>query len=93
MILAVLCLVIEQLICIKVASSKGKNRDLLFLFASGASFLCPVHSWTSGEDLGGDILRHRCPFSQRINSNPACHIVKVRYVLGECLTGGGGVRF
>lgn len=56
---AVLCLIIEQLICIMIASSKGTNRDLLFLFASGASFLCPVHSWTSGEDLGGNILRHR----------------------------------
>ncbi|XP_077940214.1 unconventional myosin-XV isoform X2 [Gasterosteus aculeatus] len=25
----------------------------------GGSFLCPVHSWTSGEDLAGDVLRHR----------------------------------
>ncbi|KAM9745591.1 unconventional myosin-XV isoform 1-T1 [Menidia menidia] len=25
----------------------------------GGSFLCPVHSWTSGEDLAGHILRHR----------------------------------
>ncbi|KAJ8345179.1 hypothetical protein SKAU_G00293720 [Synaphobranchus kaupii] len=25
----------------------------------GSSFLCPVHSWTSGEDLTGDILQHR----------------------------------
>lgn len=28
----------------------------------GGSFLCPVHSWTSGEDLAGDILRHRCSY-------------------------------
>ncbi|MEQ2263340.1 hypothetical protein XENORESO_006371, partial [Xenotaenia resolanae] len=25
----------------------------------GGSFLCPVHSWTSGEDVAGHILRHR----------------------------------
>ncbi|KAL6102536.1 myo15a [Pungitius sinensis] len=25
----------------------------------GGSFLCPVHSWTSGEDLAADVLRHR----------------------------------
>lgn len=33
---------------------------LLVLFPpAGVSFLCPVHSWTTGEEMAKDILQHR----------------------------------
>ncbi|KAM3597250.1 uncharacterized protein V6R79_001885 [Siganus canaliculatus] len=38
---------------------KKANMVLHVHCFDGGSFLCPVHSWTSGEDLAGDILRHR----------------------------------
>uniref|UniRef100_H3C3C9 Myosin XVA n=1 Tax=Tetraodon nigroviridis TaxID=99883 RepID=H3C3C9_TETNG len=41
------------------ANRKKANMALHVHCFDGASFLCPVHSWTSGEDLGGNILRHR----------------------------------
>ncbi|XP_029914219.1 unconventional myosin-XV [Myripristis murdjan] len=41
------------------ANRKKANMVLQVHCFDGASFLCPVHSWTSGEDLAGDILRHR----------------------------------
>ncbi|XP_028842547.1 unconventional myosin-XV isoform X2 [Denticeps clupeoides] len=41
------------------ANRKKANMVLQLHCFDGASFLCPVHSWTSGEDLAGDILQHR----------------------------------
>ncbi|KAJ8413507.1 hypothetical protein AAFF_G00080140 [Aldrovandia affinis] len=41
------------------ANRKRANMVLQVHCFDGASFLCPVHSWTSGEDLSGDILQHR----------------------------------
>ncbi|KAG7239477.1 hypothetical protein INR49_028948 [Caranx melampygus] len=41
------------------ANRKKANMVLHVHCFDGGSFLCPVHSWTSGEDLAGDILRHR----------------------------------
>ncbi|KAM9393773.1 unconventional myosin-XV-like [Pholidichthys leucotaenia] len=41
------------------ANRKKANMALHLHCFDGGSFLCPVHSWTSGEDLAGDILRHR----------------------------------
>ncbi|XP_022539080.2 unconventional myosin-XV isoform X1 [Astyanax mexicanus] len=41
------------------ANRKKANMVLQVHCFDGASFLCPVHSWTSGEDLAGDILQHR----------------------------------
>ncbi|XP_029945692.1 LOW QUALITY PROTEIN: unconventional myosin-XV [Salarias fasciatus] len=41
------------------ANRKKANMVLHVHCLDGGSFLCPVHSWTSGEDLAGDILRHR----------------------------------
>ncbi|XP_038551772.1 unconventional myosin-XV [Micropterus salmoides] len=41
------------------ANRKKANMVLHMHCLDGESFLCPVHSWTSGEDLAGDILRHR----------------------------------
>ncbi|XP_019719970.1 unconventional myosin-XV-like [Hippocampus comes] len=38
---------------------KKANMALHVHCFDGSSFLCPVHSWTSGEDLAGDILHHR----------------------------------
>ncbi|XP_068509540.1 unconventional myosin-XV isoform X3 [Syngnathus scovelli] len=41
------------------ANRKKANMVLQVHCFDGSSFLCPVHSWTSGEDLAGDILHHR----------------------------------
>ncbi|KAA8584875.1 hypothetical protein FQN60_003569, partial [Etheostoma spectabile] len=41
------------------ANRKKANMVLQVHCFDGRSFLCPVHSWTSGEDLAGHILRHR----------------------------------
>ncbi|XP_068434504.1 unconventional myosin-XV [Clinocottus analis] len=41
------------------ANRKKANMVLQVHCYDGGSFLCPVHSWTSGEDLSGHILRHR----------------------------------
>ncbi|XP_075879690.1 unconventional myosin-XV [Nelusetta ayraudi] len=41
------------------ANRKKANMVLQVHCFDGGSFLCPVHSWTNGEDLAGDILRHR----------------------------------
>ncbi|XP_029363926.1 unconventional myosin-XV [Echeneis naucrates] len=41
------------------ANRKKANMVLHVHCFDGRSFLCPVHSWTSGEDLAGDILHHR----------------------------------
>ncbi|KAM4531771.1 unconventional myosin-XV-like [Odontesthes bonariensis] len=41
------------------ANRKKANLVLHLHCLDGGSFLCPVHSWTSGEDLAGHILRHR----------------------------------
>ncbi|XP_067334406.1 unconventional myosin-XV isoform X2 [Channa argus] len=41
------------------ANRKKANMVLHVHCVDGKSFLCPVHSWTSGEDLAGHILRHR----------------------------------
>ncbi|XP_078807147.1 unconventional myosin-XV [Oryzias latipes] len=40
------------------ANRKRANMVLHVHSFDGGSFLCPVHSWTSGEDLAGHILRH-----------------------------------
>ncbi|KAM6957849.1 unconventional myosin-XV [Aplochiton taeniatus] len=41
------------------ANRKKANMVLQVHCFDGESFLCPVHSWTSGEDLAGLILQHR----------------------------------
>ncbi|XP_030634878.1 unconventional myosin-XV [Chanos chanos] len=41
------------------ASRKKAHMVLQVYCFDGVSFLCPLHSWTSGEDLAGDILQHR----------------------------------
>ncbi|XP_028311141.1 unconventional myosin-XV isoform X2 [Gouania willdenowi] len=41
------------------ANRKKANMVSHVLCFDGGSFLCPVHSWTNGEDLAGDVLRHR----------------------------------
>nr|XP_046189969.1 unconventional myosin-XV isoform X1 [Oncorhynchus gorbuscha] len=41
------------------ANRKRANMVLQVSCFDGESFLCPVQSWTSGEDLAGDILRNR----------------------------------
>ncbi|XP_076739676.1 unconventional myosin-XV [Maylandia zebra] len=41
------------------ANRKKANMVLHVHCLDGGSFLCPVHSWTNGEDLAGNILRHR----------------------------------
>ncbi|XP_076864017.1 unconventional myosin-XV [Brachyhypopomus gauderio] len=41
------------------ANRKKANMVLQVHCFDGASFLCPLHSWTSGEDLASDILQHR----------------------------------
>lgn len=36
------------------------RHHLQFIFPpAGVSFLCPVHSWTTGEEMAKDILQHR----------------------------------
>lgn len=52
----------SQSVQIKASGTSGKVFPH-FCLRVGGSFLCPVHSWTNGEDLAGDILRHRfCSF-------------------------------
>ncbi|KAG7316984.1 hypothetical protein KOW79_019282 [Hemibagrus wyckioides] len=41
------------------ANRKKANMVLQVHCFDGSSFLCPVNSWTTGEDLAGDILQHR----------------------------------
>uniref|UniRef100_A0A9J7WWJ1 Myosin XVAa n=1 Tax=Cyprinus carpio carpio TaxID=630221 RepID=A0A9J7WWJ1_CYPCA len=41
------------------ANRKKANMVLQVHCFDGTSFLCPVHSWTSGEELAGEILQHR----------------------------------
>ncbi|TRY59058.1 hypothetical protein DNTS_008381 [Danionella cerebrum] len=41
------------------ANRKKANMVLQVHCFDGTSFLCPVHSWKSGEELAGDILQHR----------------------------------
>ncbi|XP_058510682.1 unconventional myosin-XV [Solea solea] len=41
------------------ANRKKANMVLHMHCFDGRTLLCPVHSWTSGEELAGDILRHR----------------------------------
>ncbi|XP_027004193.2 unconventional myosin-XV [Tachysurus fulvidraco] len=41
------------------ANRKKANMVLQVHCFDGTSFLCPVNSWTTGEDLAGDILLHR----------------------------------
>ncbi|XP_075942840.1 unconventional myosin-XV [Anarhichas minor] len=41
------------------ANRKKANLVLHVHCFDGGSFLCPAHSWTSGEELAGHILRHR----------------------------------
>ncbi|KAK3532493.1 hypothetical protein QTP86_018529 [Hemibagrus guttatus] len=41
------------------ANRKKANMVLQVHCFDGTSFLCPVNSWTTGEDLAGDILQHR----------------------------------
>ncbi|XP_057203153.1 unconventional myosin-XV [Triplophysa rosa] len=41
------------------ANRKKANMVLQVHCFDGTSFLCPVHSWTSGEELAADVLQHR----------------------------------
>ncbi|XP_067859862.1 unconventional myosin-XV [Heptranchias perlo] len=41
------------------ANKRKANIALDISCPDGVSFLCPVNSWTTGEELGQDILRHR----------------------------------
>uniref|UniRef100_W5MCF5 Myosin XVA n=1 Tax=Lepisosteus oculatus TaxID=7918 RepID=W5MCF5_LEPOC len=41
------------------ANRKRASMVLQVHCLDGESFLCPVHSWTTGEELAGDVLRHR----------------------------------
>ncbi|XP_048053699.1 unconventional myosin-XV isoform X1 [Megalobrama amblycephala] len=41
------------------ATRKKAHMVLQVHCFDGVSFLCPVHSWTNGEGLAGDILQHR----------------------------------
>ncbi|KAG9343032.1 hypothetical protein JZ751_015250 [Albula glossodonta] len=41
------------------ANRKKANMVLQVHCFDGASFLCPLHSWTTGEDLAGEVLQHR----------------------------------
>ncbi|GAA6073483.1 unconventional myosin-XV, partial [Tachysurus ichikawai] len=41
------------------ANRKKAHMALQVHCTDGMSLLCPVHSWTSGEDLGRDVLLHR----------------------------------
>ena len=45
-----------------LSRSGGDRRVLLTACPSpGDQFCCPVHSWSTGEDLAGDVLKHRYP--------------------------------
>ncbi|KAA0722587.1 Unconventional myosin-XV [Triplophysa tibetana] len=40
--------------------NRKKARVVLQVYCfDGVSFLCPVHSWTNGENIAGDVLQHR----------------------------------
>lgn len=40
----------------------GDRQDPLTAHPSpGDQFSCPIHSWSTGEDLAGDVLKHRYP--------------------------------
>ncbi|XP_052401798.1 unconventional myosin-XV [Carassius gibelio] len=41
------------------ATRKKAHMVLQVHCFDGVSFLCPVHSWTNGEGLAGDVLQHR----------------------------------
>ncbi|KTF89104.1 hypothetical protein cypCar_00017469 [Cyprinus carpio] len=41
------------------ATRKKAHMVLQVHCFDGVSFLCPVHSWTNGEGLSGDVLQHR----------------------------------
>ncbi|KAM9305752.1 LOW QUALITY PROTEIN: unconventional myosin-XV [Gastrophryne carolinensis] len=41
------------------ASRERANMALDVYCFDGSKILCPIHSWTDGEELAGDILRHR----------------------------------
>uniref|UniRef100_H3C0T6 Myosin XVA n=1 Tax=Tetraodon nigroviridis TaxID=99883 RepID=H3C0T6_TETNG len=41
------------------ANRKRANTVLHIYCFDGVSFLCPVHSWTTGEEMAKDILQHR----------------------------------
>ncbi|XP_040214368.1 unconventional myosin-XV [Rana temporaria] len=41
------------------ASRERANMALDIYCFDGTSILCPIHSWTDGEELAGDVLRHR----------------------------------
>ncbi|XP_057186832.1 unconventional myosin-XV-like [Triplophysa rosa] len=41
-------------------ANRKKARVVLQVYCfDGVSFLCPVHSWTNGENIAGDVLQHR----------------------------------
>ncbi|KAJ1096725.1 hypothetical protein NDU88_001856 [Pleurodeles waltl] len=42
-----------------VANKEKANMALDIYCFDGGHFSCPIHSWTSGEDIAGDVLRHR----------------------------------
>ncbi|KAJ7992012.1 hypothetical protein DPEC_G00274170 [Dallia pectoralis] len=51
------------------ANRKKANMVLQMTCFDGKSFLCPVHSWTSGEDLAGDVLRYSTLFGSGFDSD------------------------
>ncbi|XP_051558226.1 unconventional myosin-XV [Myxocyprinus asiaticus] len=46
------------------ANRKKAHMVLQVHCFDGVSFLCPVHSWTNGEELAGDVLQHRSMSSE-----------------------------
>lgn len=56
------------------ASRQGGTRSLP-VPSPGDTFSCPVHSWSTGEDLAGDVLKHRYPLAQ--------HPASPRAILGD----------
>ncbi|XP_078518827.1 unconventional myosin-XV [Lissotriton helveticus] len=42
-----------------IANKEKANMALDIYCFDGGLFSCPIHSWTSGEDIAGDVLRHR----------------------------------
>ncbi|KAM3915876.1 unconventional myosin-XV [Leptodactylus fuscus] len=42
-----------------IASRERANMALDIYCFDGTKMLCPIHSWTDGEELAGDVLRHR----------------------------------
>lgn len=58
------------------ASGQGGTRSPP-VPSPGDTFSCPVHSWSTGEDLAGDVLKHRYPLAQHsepFRVTPSCRV-------------------